>query len=211
MSNYDKFERLFAEYIRALELVDAAHDLQHVKRVVKTAKSLAEISGAKLEVVTPAAWLHDCAVLAKDHPLRQQASKIAADKAIAYLQEIDYPAQYFTEIHHAILTHSFSANAIPETLEAKIVQDADRLDALGAIGIVRCIQVGTSLNRVLYHVDDPFCAQREPDDTQFTLDHFYQKLLQLAETMQTQAGREEAQKRQAFMVSFLQQLGDEVS
>ncbi len=208
--NDEKFESLFAEYIQSL-VVDAAHDLQHIKRVVKTAKSLAAASGAKLKVVLPAAWLHDCVVLSKDHPLRHKASAMAADQAIDYLRQIDYPAQYLPEIHHAILAHSFSADVAAKTLEAKIVQDADRLDALGAIGVIRCLQVGAMLNRELYHIDDPFCVQREPNDVQFTLDHFYQKLLKLADTMQTEAGRVEAHRRHAFMLQFLQQFADEVS
>ncbi|MCG9698072.1 HD domain-containing protein [Shewanella sp. Isolate11] len=203
-------EQQCVEYISSLQQTDAAHDLQHVKRVVKTAKLLAERSGAELAVVLPAAWLHDCVALPKNHPQRQQASLLAADQALIFLQSIHYPEQYLADIHHAIVAHSFSANVVATTIEAKVLQDADRLDALGAIGIARCIQVSCSLGRSLYHLEDPFCSGRIPDDGQFAIDHFYLKLLQLAQTMQTQAGKEEAEKRQAFMQQYLQQLACEI-
>ena len=103
-----------------------------------------------------------------------------ADKAIAFLTSIHYPSEHFDEIHHAITAHSFSANIKPTSLAAKIVQDADRLDSLGAIGIARCLQVSTVLGVPLYNPDDTFCQQREPDDRNYTIDHFYSKLLKLA-------------------------------
>ncbi|KIO37081.1 HD domain-containing protein [Shewanella sp. cp20] len=204
------FETLFAQFIAAELPVDAAHDLNHVKRVVKTAKRLCQLESANVQVVVPSAWLHDCVTLAKDDPRRRQSSLLAADKAIAFLKRIDYPQQYHDAIHHAIHAHSFSARVTPETLEAKIVQDADRLDALGAIGVVRCLQVGTTLGRPLYHAEDPFCQHREADDSRYTLDHFKQKLFTLADTMQTAAAREEARHRTRVMQDFLDQLAQEI-
>ncbi|WP_110458734.1 HD domain-containing protein [Shewanella algidipiscicola] len=204
------FEQQFSQFIQLQHASDAAHDLQHVLRVVKSAKQLCRDEAAIADVVVPAAWLHDCVSLAKDHPQRDQASRLAADKAIEFLAQISYPPRHFSAIHHAIVAHSFSAKVTPHTIEAQIVQDADRLDALGAIGIVRCIQVGNSLQRTLYSLDDPFCQQRLPDDTQFTLDHCYQKLLGLSDTMCTAAGRLEAHKRSEVMRAFLQQLAREI-
>lgn len=204
------FETLFAQFIAAELPADAAHDLNHVKRVVKTAKRLCQLESANVQVVVPSAWLHDCVTLAKDDPRRSQSSLLAADKAIAFLKRIDYPQQYHDAIHHAIHAHSFSARVTPETLEAKIVQDADRLDALGAIGVVRCLQVGTALGRPLYHAEDPFCQHREADDSRYTLDHFKQKLFTLADTMQTAAAREEARHRTRVMQDFLDQLAQEI-
>ncbi|MCG9748595.1 HD domain-containing protein [Shewanella sp. Isolate8] len=204
------FETLFAQFIAAELPADAAHDLNHVKRVVKIAKRLCQLELANAQVVVPSAWLHDCVTLAKDDPRRSQSSLLAADKAIAFLKRIDYPQQYHDAIHHAIHAHSFSARVIPETLEAKIVQDADRLDALGAIGVARCLQVGTTLGRPLYHAEDPFCQHREADDSRYTLDHFKQKLFTLADTMQTAAAREEARHRTRVMQDFLDQLAQEI-
>ncbi|WP_163131489.1 HD domain-containing protein [Agarivorans sp. Alg241-V36] len=198
------------EFLLGLQTSDAAHNIDHIERVVKLAKYLGKQEGGQIEVVVPAAWLHDCVSLPKNHPQRSLVSSLAADKAIDFLGSIAYPAEYLDEIHHAIEAHSYSADIKPSSLEAKIVQDADRIDALGAIGISRCIQVGTSLQRPLYHRDDPMCESREPDDKQFTIDHFYSKLLLIEDTVHTKAAKREAQKRSNFMLSFLGQLSNEI-
>jgi uncharacterized protein len=130
---------------------------------------------------------------------------------VDFLSVAGYPPDCLLDIRHAIEAHSFSAGIAPRTVEAKVVQDADRLDALGAIGIARCIAVGAALGRPIYQADDPFCAVREPDDSAASVDHFYTKLLGLAETMQTEAGRREAQRRSAFMRGYLEQLRSEIA
>nr|MCU0650475.1 HD domain-containing protein [Gemmatimonadaceae bacterium] len=121
---------------------DAAHDHCHVWRVVATAERLAAIEGARLDVVRPAAWLHDCVVVPKDAPHRARASRLAADEAVRLLAAWGFGALPLDEIAHAIAAHSFSAGIAPRTLEARVVQDADRLDALGAIGLARCLALG---------------------------------------------------------------------
>ncbi|WP_017223477.1 HD domain-containing protein [Moritella dasanensis] len=201
---------LFIEFLTQLGSDDRAHDIDHIERVVATARQLGEREGANLAILEPAAWLHDCVAVAKDHPQRKQASLLAADRAVEFLQQIDYPERYYSAIHHAIVAHSFSANITPETLEAKILQDADRMDALGAIGIARCILVGGKLNRQLYSAIDPLCETREPDDNVYTLDHFFTKLLTLGDSMQTQAAKAEAQRRSVYMRDFLVQLQSEL-
>jgi len=207
IKEYEGALRAFAEQ----EMVeDPAHDLNHVLRVVKTAKALCQLEQAKLAVILPAAYLHDCFSFAKNHPDRKQSSQKAADKAIEFLISIDYPATYLDEIHHAITAHSYSANIKPQTLEAEIVQDADRLDALGAIGIARCLQVGTNLATPLYNQDDSFCKHRAPDDRNYTIDHFYAKLFNLSDTMNTASAKAEGEQRSAFMRQYLQQLAAEV-
>lgn len=211
MLNVSVFEERFLAYIKQEMQQDLAHDLNHVKRVVKLAKQLCVEEGAIEGVVVPAAYLHDCFSFAKDHPERRQSSRLAADKAIKFLSQIDYPVDHYDGIHHAIVAHSYSAQVTPTTLEAKIVQDADRLDALGAIGIARCIQVSVVLNRPLYAEEDPFCSEREPDDACYTLDHFYTKLLKLAATMNTSSAQREAEKRTGFMEAYLAQLANEMS
>jgi len=90
------------------------------------------------------------------------------------------------------------------------VQDADRLEAVGAIGIARCFLTGGSMGTTLYDPEDPFADNRELDDKQYTLDHFYCKLLGLVDTMKTNAGRLEAIKRTEYMQVFLDQLGEEI-
>ena len=98
----------------------------------------------------------------------------------------------------------------PKTLEAKVLQDADRLDAIGAIGIARCFATSADMKRPFYAPDDPFCRTRAPDDKQWGLDHFYKKLLRIGDGLHTQAARAIAGERIAFMRAFLDQLEREV-
>lgn len=189
---------------------DVAHDIAHIERVVANARMLAQDEHADLAVVLPAAWLHDCVVVPKNSPLRSQASTLAAEAAADFLRGADYPAQHIAAIAHAIAAHSFSANIAPHTIEAMVVQDADRLDSLGAIGIARCFALSGALGRRFYDPDEPFPTTRPPDDTRNTIDHFYVKLLRLADQMQTEAGRAEARRRTAFMQAFLEQFSGEL-
>ncbi|MBS3796429.1 MULTISPECIES: HD domain-containing protein [unclassified Pseudoalteromonas] len=198
------------DFILECGSADSAHDITHIERVVQVAKHLCVQEQADMAVVLPAAWLHDCVAVAKNHPDRAKASLLAADKALTFLHSIGYEQQYLEGIHHAIVAHSFSANITPVTLEAQIVQDADRMDALGAVGISRCMKVGGAICRGLYHPSDPFCQAREADDGKYTLDHFFVKLLGLAKTMNTHSARVEAQQRTAYMQDFLRQLGKEI-
>lgn len=190
---------------------DPAHDITHVKRVVNNTLYLTDIEQANPVISVPAAWLHDCVSVAKDSELRAQASRLAADEARSFLHAEGFPEEHLDDVHHAIEAHSFSAKIAPRTLEARIVQDADRLEALGAIGIARCLQTGGSLGTALYEHSDPFCEARDPDERQFTIDHFYQKLFKLPDTMQTKAGKIEAQKRADYMRNYLERLKAEIS
>lgn len=189
---------------------DPAHDLLHFRRVVKTAKWICQQEKGDLNVVVPAAWLHDFVIVPKSSPLRSQASQLSAEKAVEYLISINYPAQFHSDIAHAIAAHSFSAKIETLTLEAKIVQDADRLDGLGAIGVARCFATAGVLKRPFYHQQDPFCHQREPEDLIYTVDHFYKKLFKTAETLKTEAGRSEGAKRVEVMRTFLESLNREI-
>ncbi|MBY0443832.1 MAG: HD domain-containing protein [Burkholderiales bacterium] len=189
---------------------DPAHDLLHFKRVVQLAKKIGKEENAQLEVLIPAAWLHDFVIVPKDSPLRSRASKLSAEGAIEFLSSIEYPAEFYPAIAHAIEGHSFSANIEVTTLEAQIVQDADRLDGLGAIGIARCFATAGLLKRAFYADHDPFCAIRAPDDAQFTIDHFYKKLFKTAETLKTKAGKAEGQRRIEIMKNYLAALETEI-
>ena len=165
---------------------------------------------AALDVVMPAAWLHDCVHVPVTSPDRSRASVMAGDAAMQFLSSVGYPAALLDGIHHAIAAHSFSARIAPRTVEARVVQDADRLDALGAIGIARCLMLGGQMGRQLYDRDDPFAEQRAPSDAVSSIDHFYTKLLTLADTMQTASGQREARRRTDYMTGYLQQLRSEL-
>jgi len=205
-----EWEPRFRQFIAGQPGADPGHGLVHLERVVATALRLGTEENARTEIVLPAAWLHDCVHVAKDSPERASASQLAADLAAGFLRSAGYPEQFLPDIRHAIEAHSYSAGIKPRTMEAKIVQDADRLDALGAIGVARCIAVGAALGRPLYDREDPFCSARVPDDDGASVDHFYSKLLKLAGTMQTGAGRQEAERRTAFVRAFIAQLKTEI-
>lgn len=206
------WEEKFEKTIQSIATADdPAHDLLHFKRVVAMAKKLCLAEGADANVVIPAAWLHDMVIVPKNSPLRSQASQMSAEKALEYLASIEYPVHYFKDIAHAIACHSFSANLETKTLEAKIVQDADRLDGLGAIGVARCFATAGLLKSTFYHDQDPFCEQRNPDDRVYTVDHFYHKLFKTAETLKTKAGRDEGHRRVDYMKIFLNELKFELN
>lgn len=204
------WEARFRQFSASQPGADPGHGLIHLERVVAAALRLALDEGARTEVVLPAAWLHDCVHVAKNSPERARASALAAERASAFLKEAGYPERWLPDIRHAIEAHSYSAGIPPRTIEAKVVQDADRLDALGAIGIARCIAVGSALGRPLYASEDPFCTAREPDDSGASVDHFYSKLLKLSGTMQTAAGRREAERRTDFIRAFIAELESEI-
>jgi uncharacterized protein len=106
--------------------------------------------------------------------------------------------------------HPFSLGVVPTTIEAKVLQDADRLDAIGAIGIARCFATTSVMKRPFYNPEDPFCAKREPDDKSWGLDHFYRKLLRIQDQLHTETARTMARERTAFMQAFLDQLAREL-
>jgi uncharacterized protein len=206
----EELQKQCLEFLSGVAPADHAHDIAHTRRVVKNTISLSGSEGADLRVTLPSAWLHDCVAVPKDSPLRSQGSRLAAEAAVEFLARVDYPAELLPEVAHAIEAHSFSADIPVRTLEAGVVQDADRLDSLGAIGIARCLLVGGRLDRPLCDPEDPFCDRRDPDDSLYTIDHFYSKLLKLPGTMRTEAGRIEAQRRADLMRRYLDDLRSEI-
>lgn len=206
-----KWEPLLRAHVAATDQGnDPAHDMAHFERVVHTAREIALFENAALEVVLPAAWLHDLVNVPKNDPRRKLASQLSAQAGLKFLGEIGYPSAHFEAIAHAIEAHSYSAAIEARTLEACIVQDADRLDGLGAIGIARCFAVGGILGRPFYDPEDPWAEKRPLDDTVFTVDHFFVKLFKTAETLKTEAGRAEGRRRVEVMRRYLEDLGREL-
>lgn len=124
---------------------------------------------------------------------------------------MQFPAEKIEAVCHAIAAHSFSAQIAPLTTEAKIVQDADRLEALGAIGLARVFAVSGALGLALFDGEDPFAQHRPLDDKRYALDHFQTKLLKLPQTMQTARGKQLAQHNAQFLVEFMAKLGAELA
>lgn len=189
---------------------DGSHDNAHLKRVWKNSCAIQAVEGGDLRILLAACLLHDCINLEKDSPLRAQASRLSAQQASSILQQLNWLEQDIARVSHAIEAHSFSANITPTSLEARILQDADRLDAIGALGIARCFYTAGRLGSQLYHSDDPTAQTRQLNDKRYALDHFPAKLLTLGERFQTEQGKILAQQRQVTMQEFLDRLLNEI-
>lgn len=182
---------------------DAAHDLAHLARVWANAQAIAAgEDGADMQVLCAAAFLHDLVALPKNHPDRALASRLSADRAVALLRDADFPADKLVAVAHAIAAHSFSAGIAAETTEARILQDADRLEALGAVGLARLFMVAGSFGTLIADPDDPLARHRPLDDKTFALDHLEVKLLRLPAMMQTATGRQIAEQRAEVLRDF---------
>ncbi|HYO54445.1 phosphohydrolase [Archangium sp.] len=206
------WEEAFTAYLRAHPSDDGSHDLGHVQRVWRTALHILQGEEADALVVLAGCFFHDIVTLPKNHPERHRSSALAAQRARTILVEHfpRFPRDKIPGVEHAILAHSFSAGICPTTIEACIVQDADRMEALGAIGLARVFYVAGRLNQSLFDAVDPLALHRELDDKQFALDHFQQKLLKLPATMQTRRGRELAEFNAAYLKRFMAKLVDEI-
>ena len=189
---------------------DSAHDFEHMMRVYKNAQKLCKKEKVTEKLVLCAVLLHDIVSYPKSDKRSKNSSIDSAKKAKIILKRYNFTENEIIIISDAIRDHSFSQKKTPKTIEGKILQDADRLDALGAIGIARVFATGGSLKRPFYYIDDPFCKKRNADDKTRTLDHFFQKLLKLEFLMNTKSGKIEAKKRTRILNEYLKQLKQEI-
>jgi uncharacterized protein len=203
-----RLDRVAASRCAAAE---PAHDYLHVKRVADRAREIATAEGADPRVTVAAALLHELFNHPKGHPESHLSGEVCAEHASVVLREQECPASLVEPIAYAIRVHPFSRGITPETLEARVLQDADRLDSIGAIGVARCFATCADMRRPFYAPVDPFCEAREPDDKQWGLDHFYRKLLRIPEHLHTATAKRLAGERVAFMHAFLGQLGREIA
>ena len=190
----------------AADAPDAAHDLGHLARVWANARLIALDEGGDLQVLLAAAYFHDLVNLPKNAPNRHQASRLSAAAATALLKADGMEEGRLAQVAHAIEAHSFSAAITAQSLEARILQDADRLEALGAIGIARTFAVAGQMGAALFDQTDPLAQRRPLEDRKFALDHFETKLLKLPAMMQTATGRAIAEERAEWMMSFRSRL-----
>jgi uncharacterized protein len=189
---------------------DPAHDFLHVQRVSAMAERIARAEGADVDVCTTAALLHELFNYPKDHPESHRSGEVCAAHAAELMERVGCPPAQIQAVRHCIHVHGFSAGLTPETLEAKVLQDADRLDAIGAIGIARCFATCASMKRPFYSADDPFCRTRPTDDKQFGVDHFYRKLLLIPDRLHTQTARALGARRRDTMQAYLRELEGEI-
>jgi uncharacterized protein len=206
----DWFARIRDAAREAATGADPAHDFAHVLRVASNARIVASTEGADVAVVVTAALLHELFNYPKNHPDSARSGDVCADRAASLLREIGFPVDAIEPVAYAIRVHGFSRGIEPDTLEARVLQDADRLDAIGAIGIARCFATCATMQRPFYSPDDPMCRVREPDDKQWGVDHFFRKLLLLHERMHTQTARAMAVRRAEFMKTYLAELEREI-
>jgi uncharacterized protein len=189
---------------------DGAHDLSHIVRVWRNAKLIHHEEGGDLEALAAAVLLHDCIQVPKDSPLRSKASLLAANEARLRLEAIGWEPSRIDTVAGAIESHSFSAGVAPTSIEGRILQDADRLDAIGLSGIARCFYTAGRLGSRLYDLTDPEAKTRPLDDTRNALDHFPKKLLTLVGNFKTRKGQELAKERHHRLEEFYRVMLSEV-
>ncbi len=194
----------------AFDARDGAHDESHLLRVWRNVEAIREAEGGDLRILLAATLLHDCVRVDKRSPERPSASRLAAERASDVLAGLGWEAEDLGRVAHAIEAHSFSAGIAPRSREARILQDADRLDAMGFIGVARCMYLAGAHGASIHHATDPAGTDRTLEDQLYALDHFRTKLLDLGERMQTARGRELAAERVGRLETFYRGLLEEV-
>ena len=218
MQNLDTtvWEERFTDYLKTnTHTKDSSHDLGHFQRVWKAAQHINREEGNVADplVLLASAYFHDLVSLPKNSPERSSSSRLSAERTAILLTEVftDFPPEKVEGVRHAIHAHSFSAQVEPLTPEAKILQDADRMEALGAIGLARVFYTAGVLHQRLFDGDDPLAQHREPDDQQYSLDHFSVKLFRLPALMNTATGRKLADEKVEYLRQFLQKIEGEIA
>jgi uncharacterized protein len=189
---------------------EPAHDFLHVLRVTANARRIGEAEGAAPDILLPAAVLHELFNHPKGHPERHLSGEVCAERARPVLLDEGFTVTAADAVCACIRLHPWSLGVVPASLEARVLQDADRLDALGALGVARCFATCAVMGRPFYHPADPFCRTRPPDDARWGLDHFYRKLLRIPEGLHTATGRALAADRVRFLQAFLSQVEREL-
>lgn len=196
---------------KTLEGAEAGHDWSHIQRVVKNAREIGAREKADPLVTELAALLHDIA----DSKFHGGNELVGPEKASSFLRGLDLPEEVISHVE-SIVRHVSYSNELAQaherdfdSLELRVLKDADRLDALGAIGIARAFHYGGFKNRAIYDPEidpEPDQSKEEYKKSQApTINHFYEKLLLLKDKMNTRTGREMAAQRHAFMEAFLDQ------
>ena len=189
---------------------DPAHDFMHIMRVYKNAERICKSENVNRKLVLISVLLHD--IVKKTHSDKRSKSSadLSADKAKSILKKLQFSENEINIVTEAIRNHSFTKGKISDSIEGRILQDADRLDALGAVGIARVFSVSGSKKRQFYQFDDPFSKNRSPNDKKWALDHFFKKLLIIEKLMNTKAGKIEAKKRTILLKNYLRDLEKEI-
>jgi len=201
------------EFVKeTLQGAEGGHDFFHVERVYKNALLIAKDENVDEFVVSLGALLHDIA----DSKFHNGDETVGPKKARAFLLNEQVPEEIITHIEKIITNISFKGGNFNQkftSTELNVVQDADRLDAIGAIGIARCFNYGGFKNRELYNPEIApnlnMTKEEYKKSTAPTINHFYEKLLLLKDKMNTQTGKVIAEQRHVYMEGFLKQFYNE--
>jgi uncharacterized protein len=185
---------------------DASHDIGHLKRVSSLSRQFTKEEYGNELIAYTAGMLHDIVNLPKNHPESHKSSLLASLRAEELLNDWSFPKELVGHVCHAVHAHSFSAKVEPKTIEAKCLQDADRMEALGAFGLMRVFYVSGKLGTQIMDEKDPTGKNRKIDDKKFALDHFVQKLFSLESTMKTKGGAKIACSLTLFLKNFRDQM-----
>lgn len=206
--NTEKILELTREYVKhELAEAEGGHDWFHIERVYRNTLKIAQTESVDTLVVCLAALLHDIA----DPKFHDGDESIGPKKANDFMQELKIPQSVREHvvyiIRHMSFKNSLEAQDIEETLELQVVRDADRLDAIGAIGIARAFNFGGHKGRALYNPDIPprlaLTKEEYKKSNGPTINHFYEKLLLIKDLMHTKTGKYLADRRHQFMLDFL--------
>jgi len=207
--NSEKIIPQTVQYVqKTLENAEGGHDWWHIYRVWNSAKNIAKTENVDLLIVELGALLHDIA----DSKFNNGNEEIGPQKAAAFLQSIHVDKSVIEHVIKIIKNISFKGGKVARTFsstELDVVQDADRLDAIGAMGIARAFNYGGFKNRAIYNPNIKpnlnMTKEEYKNSTAPTINHFYEKLLLLKDRMNTETGKKMAQKRHDFMNIYLQQ------
>lgn len=191
------------------EGVPPSHDWYHVERVETLCRELAEEEEARNDILVPAALLHDIGRNKENAGQIQDHARWGADEARRILSDRGYDEDTLEAVHHCILTHRYSNEAEPRTLEAKVLSDADNLDAMGAVGVARTFSFSGEKGRPL--ADPGLLPEQDDSESGETgLNHLKKKILNLKDRIYTEHGQKLAQERHDFVLDFVKKLRDEI-
>jgi uncharacterized protein len=190
---------------------DPSHDFSHIERVVHNAEVIQAKEGGDIDIITAACYFHDSVKYLKSDVRYPRALQESADRAERELKHIPgFPKEKISAVKRCIMEHSYTKGVIPETLESKIVQDADRLEATGVCGIARTLMsTGYIPGSKLYHNDDPYAENRELQPN-IALDFMFSRLFVIPSQMNTKTGKAIAETNEDIMYAFMDQLEQEI-
>jgi uncharacterized protein len=198
------------KYAKRFYIKDSTgHDWYHVKRVLRMARYIGKIEGADIDILEAAALLHDIGISQEigegvDH------AETSAKMANVFLRDIGFDLNKLDRVVESIRYHRYGGKIHPESLEGKILQDADRLDTLGAIGVARAFAYGGARGAPIYNPNEKV-GEYNPFKVKSTTTHFQEKLLSVKDNLNTSTAKRIGEKRHKFMVTFLEELYNEIN